>query len=76
MLCSFRLALEEKKGKEIPESSRLKFLEKLLAKSFALLDAEDDTFGLLNRGGIIDLPFLRTLLEFSKGPESWVSGNW
>ena len=36
-LCNFRLVLEGKKGKKIPESSRLKFLEKFLAnKSFAL----------------------------------------
>ena len=28
ILCSFRLVLEWKAGKEIPESSRLKFLKK------------------------------------------------
>ena len=28
ILCSFRLVLERKTGKEIPESSRLDFLEK------------------------------------------------
>ena len=28
MICSFGLALEGKTGKEIPESSRLEFLEK------------------------------------------------
>ena len=28
ILCSFRLVLEGKTGKEIPESSRLEFLEK------------------------------------------------
>ena len=32
-----------KTGKEIPESSRLEFLQNFLANSFALLDAEDDT---------------------------------
>ena len=62
ILCSFRLVLEEKTGKEIPESSRFEFLEKFLANNFALSDAEDNTTGLLNRGGIADLPFLRTLL--------------
>ena len=31
ILCSFRLVLEGKTGKEIPESSRLKFLEKISA---------------------------------------------
>ena len=35
-------------GKEIPESSRLEFLEKFLANNFALADAEDSTSGLLN----------------------------
>ena len=62
ILCSFRLVLEGKPGKEIPESSRFEFLEKFLAKNFALSDAEDNTSGPLNRGGIADLPLLRTLL--------------
>ena len=62
ILCSFRLVLEGKIAKEIPESSRLKFLEKFSANNFALSDAEDSTSGLLNRGGIVDLPLLRTLL--------------
>ena len=35
ILCSFRLALEGKTGKEIPESSILEFLEKFLAYNFA-----------------------------------------
>ena len=62
MLCSFRLVLEGKKVKEIPESSRLEFLEKFSANNFALSDAEDNTSRLLNRGGIADLPLLETLL--------------
>ena len=62
ILCSFKLVLEGKTGKEIPESSRLEFLEKFSANNFALSDAEDNTSGLLNRGGIADLPLLRTLL--------------
>ena len=40
ILCSFKLILEGKTGKEIPESSRLEFLEKFLANNFALSDAE------------------------------------
>ena len=36
ILCSFRLVLEGKAGKEIPESSRLEFLEKFLANNFSL----------------------------------------
>ena len=49
-----------KADKEIPESSR--FLEKFPANNFALSDVEDNTSGPLNRGGIADLPLLRTLL--------------
>ena len=62
ILCSFRLVLEEKTGKEIPESSRFEFLEKFLANNFTLSDAEDNTSGPLIRGGTADLPLLRTLL--------------
>ena len=62
ILSSFRLVLEGKTGNEIPESSGFEFLEKLLANNFALSDAEDNTSGPLNRGGIADLPLLRTLL--------------
>ena len=61
-LCSFRLVLEGKTGKEISESSILVFLEKFLANNFALSDAEDNTSGPLNGGSITDLPLLRTLL--------------
>ena len=66
ILCSFRLVLEVKTGKEIPESSRLEFLEKFSASNFALSDAEGNTFGSLNRGGIADLHLLRTLLAIHK----------
>ena len=34
-LCSFRLVLEKKTGKEIPDSSRSEFLEKFLANNSA-----------------------------------------
>ena len=33
ILCSFRLVLEGKTGKEIPKSSRLEFFEKFLASN-------------------------------------------
>ena len=74
ILCSFTLVLEEKTGKEIPESSRLEFLEKFSANNFALSDAEDNTSGSLNRGSIADLPLLRTLLAIrqkSQEPSLW-----
>ena len=51
ILCSFKLVLEWRTGKEIPE-----FLEKFSANNFALSDGEDNTSGPLKRGGIADLP--------------------
>ena len=68
ILCCFKLALEGKTGKEITESSRLELLEKFSANNSALSDAEDSTFGPLNRGGIADLPLLRTLLAIHHKP--------
>ena len=73
ILCSFKLVLEGKTGKDIPESSRIQFLEKFSANNFALSDAEDNTSGPLNRGGIADLPLLRT--KFAKSNNSKVSGK-
>ena len=73
ILCSFRLVLEGKTGKEIPQSSRFEFWEKFLANNFALSDAEDNTSGPLNRGGIADLPL--AYLQFAESPESQVSGK-
>ena len=74
ILCRFKLVLEEKTGKEILELSRLDFLEKFSANNFTLSDAEDNTSGPLNRGGIADLPLLRTLLAIcqkSREPSLW-----
>ena len=62
MLRTFRLVLAGKTGKEIRQSSRLVFLEKVLANNFALSEAQDNTTRLLNRAGIRDLPLLRMLL--------------
>ena len=51
--------------------ARLDFLEKLLTSNSVLSDAEDSTSGPLNRGGIADLPLLRTLLAIrQKSQES------
>ena len=61
ILCSFKLVLEWKAAKEIPESAILKFLEEFSAKDNTS-DAEDNTSWPLNRGGIADLPLLGTLL--------------
>ena len=74
ILCSFRLVLEGKTGKEIPESSRLEFLEKFSASNFALSDAKDNTSRALNRRGLADLTLLRTLLAIrqkSQEPSFW-----
>ena len=74
ILRSFRLVLEGKTDTEIPESSRLEFLEKFIANNFALSDEKDNTSGLLSRGGIANLPLLRTLLAIrqkSQEPSFW-----
>ena len=74
ILCSLRLALQRKTGNEISESSRFEFLEKFLANNFASSDAEDNTSSPLNRGGIADLPLLRTLLAIrqkTREPSFW-----
>ena len=52
----------------------MEFLEKFLACNFALSDAEDNTYSPLNRGGIADLPLLRTLVAIcqkSTEPSFW-----
>ena len=61
-IMQFQISSRRETGKEIPESSRFEFLKKFLANNFTLSDAEDNTSGLLNRGGVADLPLLRTLL--------------
>ena len=45
ILYSFKLVLEGKTGKEIPESSRSEFLENFSAINFALSDGDDNTSG-------------------------------
>ena len=70
----FQISSRRETGKEIPESSRFEFLEEFLANNSALSDAEDNTSGPLNRGGIADLPLLRTLLAIrqkSREPSFW-----
>ena len=74
ILCSFRLVLEKKTCKEMPESSRLEFIEKFFANNFALSGSEDNTSGSLNRKGITELPLLRILLAIrqkSRQPSFW-----
>ena len=74
ILYNFRLVPEGKTGKEIPELSRLEFLEKFSENNFALSDAEDNTSEPLNRGGTADLPLLRTLLPIRqklREPSFW-----
>ena len=74
ILQSYRIVPERKTGKEVPESSRLEFLEKFLANNSALSDAEDNTSQPLKRGEIAVLPLLKTLLAIrqkSKEPSFW-----
>ena len=62
IFCSFRLVLDEKTSRDVSDSSRLDFSEMFIANNFALMDAESNTFGPLNRGNIANLRFLRSLL--------------
>ena len=76
VLCSLRVVLEGRIGKEIPESLRLELFDKFLVNNFVLSDAEDNTSGPLNRGVKANLPLLKTLLAIRhKSPESQVSGK-
>ena len=74
ILYSLRLVLEEKTGKEIPESWRLEFLETFSANKFALSDAEDKNSRPLNWRGIADLLLLRSLLAICQ--KSWEPSFW
>ena len=70
----FQISSRRETGKEIPESSKLEFLEKFLASNFALSDVEDNTTGPLNIEGIADLPLLKTLLAIRqkfREPNFW-----
>ena len=50
----FQISSRMENRKEIPEPSRLKFLQKFSANNFVLSDAENITSGSPNRGGIAD----------------------
>ena len=65
----------KKTRKEIADSSRSEFLEKLSANNFALSDAEGNTSGWLNGRGITDLPLFRTPLPFFRSLESQFFGK-
>ena len=43
ILCSFRLVLEEKTGKEITKSSKLEFLERISSNDLSVSNAEGNT---------------------------------
>ena len=75
ILCSFRLFLERKASKRIPDSWRLEFLENLWAKNFALTNTEGCTTESLIRGNITDLSLLRMLLAIAKNHVVQVSGK-
>ena len=52
ILCNFRLVLERKTGKEIPEPLSLELFKKLSANNLALSDVEENISRLLNGGSI------------------------
>ena len=62
-ICNFRLVLEGKTSKGIPESSRVELLGKLLANNFVLSDAKDNISGLLNRGGYSRFSFVENTIS-------------
>ena len=62
ILRSLKLVLDGNADKEILESSRLLFLEKILANDFVLSDAEYNKSVSLNKWIIADLLLLRILL--------------
>ena len=73
ILCSFRLVLEEKAGKEIPESTRWELLKTFLAILLYQMQKKN-TSGQLNRGGIANLALLRimlAILQKSREPRFW-----
>ena len=60
----FQVSSRRKAGKEILESSRLKFSEKFSVYNFALSDAQDSTSEASNRKSMGGLVLLRALLIF------------
>ena len=75
ILYGFRLLLEEKPGKEMPESSRLEFLEEFLANNFVLSDEEDNASGLLNRGDSRFTFVENTISNLHKVPKAKFQGS-
>ena len=71
---SFKLVLGRKTGKKIPASSRSELFEMLLPNSFALSDVKNSISIPWNRGGIADLPLLKTLLAICQ--KSWKTSFW
>ena len=61
-IMQFQIVIGGETGKEMPQSWKLEFLERFSANDVAFSDVEDNTSRLLNRGGVTDLPLLRTLL--------------
>ena len=49
-------------GSQFFKTTTLEYSREFLTNSLALLDQEDITLGPLNRGSIVDLPLLRSLL--------------
>ena len=68
ILCSLRLVLEGKTGNEI-RVIEIRVLRKVFSKTFCFIRCRR------HRGGITDLPLLRTLLAIFQIPENQVSGK-
>ena len=57
----FQISSRRENGKEIIKLPKLEFLQKYLANSFALSDAEENNSEPLNRGGINNLAKVSTV---------------
>ena len=64
-MCSFRLVLEGKAGKDIPESAVLDFLKKILVNNFIVSDAENNAFMPLSKGIIVHFTFVKNTIGSS-----------
>ena len=75
ILCSFRLFLEGKSGKQVPELSRWSSLKWFQKKDLPYQMINTEPQVTLKRGGMADLPLLRTLQLFTELHVSQVSGK-
>ena len=74
ILCSCRLVLEGKAGKEIPDSLRVELLEQISANNLVLSNKENNSSRSFSRAGIEYLPLLKKLLAICQ--KLWQPSFW